>query len=116
MFMKFFSGRPGTNASGVSIIAPFPSSRLRPLRRPAQPRFKPRPREAMIARSQKLWAQARSLILLLAVIGSLSFSPAALGEVPEVEAGEHPSPSVLAMRSTARTFTRPISNPSRRRS
>ena len=24
MFMKFFSGRPGTNASGVSIIAPLP--------------------------------------------------------------------------------------------
>ncbi len=46
----------------------------------------------MIACSQKLWAQARSLILLLAVIGSLSFSPAALGEVPEVEAEEHPSP------------------------
>ncbi len=24
MFMKFFTGRPGTNASGITIIAPFP--------------------------------------------------------------------------------------------
>jgi tetratricopeptide (TPR) repeat protein len=46
----------------------------------------------MIARSQKWRGQTGSLMLFAAVVCGLVLAPAALGEVPEVEAEEHPSP------------------------